>query len=60
MTRQTTFSPCRNYRYALWREWIGGDGYAACRWERCRELATLEDVERFAAQVGAGDAGGAQ
>ena len=28
MTRQTIFSPCRNYRYALWREWIGGDGYA--------------------------------
>lgn len=25
--RQTIFSPCRTYRYALWREWIGGDGY---------------------------------
>jgi hypothetical protein len=24
---QTIFSPCRAYRYALWREWIGGDGY---------------------------------
>ena len=23
----TIFSPCRTYRYALWREWIGGDGY---------------------------------
>jgi hypothetical protein len=22
------FSPCRRYRYTLWREWIGGDGYA--------------------------------
>lgn len=21
------FSPCRNYRYDLWRTWIGGDGY---------------------------------
>lgn len=28
MTRQTIFSPCRTYRYALWREWIGGEGYA--------------------------------
>lgn len=28
MARQTIFSPCRTYRYALWREWIGGDGYA--------------------------------
>ncbi|MBK8133391.1 MAG: DUF1643 domain-containing protein [Gammaproteobacteria bacterium] len=28
MTRQTVFSPCRTYRYALWREWIGGEGYA--------------------------------
>lgn len=26
--RQTIFSSCRTYRYALWREWIGGDGYA--------------------------------
>ena len=22
------FSPCRTYRYLLWREWIGGVGYA--------------------------------
>lgn len=28
MTRNTLFSPCRAYRYALWREWIGGEGYA--------------------------------
>jgi len=28
MTKQTIFSPCRTYRYALWREWIGGEGYA--------------------------------
>ena len=28
MTRETIFSPCRTYRYVLWREWIGGDGYA--------------------------------
>lgn len=28
MARTTTFSPCRMYRYALWREWIGGEGYA--------------------------------
>jgi hypothetical protein len=27
VTRETIFSPCRIYRYALWREWIGGDGY---------------------------------
>ena len=24
----TRFSSCRKYRYALWREWIGGNGYA--------------------------------
>jgi hypothetical protein len=23
-----TFSPCRRYRYDLWRRWIGGEGYA--------------------------------
>lgn len=28
MIRQTLFSPCRTYRYTLWREWIGGEGYA--------------------------------
>ena len=28
MTRQTVFSPCRAYRYTLWREWFGGEGYA--------------------------------
>lgn len=28
MKRNTCFSPCRTYRYALWREWIGGSGYA--------------------------------
>lgn len=27
-TRQTIFSLCRTYRYSLWREWIGGEGYA--------------------------------
>ncbi len=26
--RQTVLSPCRTYRYALWREWTGGEGYA--------------------------------
>ena len=26
--RETILSPCRTYRYALWREWIGGEGYA--------------------------------
>ena len=25
---RTVLSPCRRYRYALWRSWIGGDGYA--------------------------------
>ena len=28
MSRSTVFSSCRTYRYALWREWAGGDGYA--------------------------------
>ena len=28
MTKETIFSPCRTYRYALWREWSSGDGYA--------------------------------
>lgn len=28
MIRQTIFSPCRTYRYSLWRECIGGEGYA--------------------------------
>lgn len=23
----TIFSPCRTYRYTLWREWVGGKGY---------------------------------
>lgn len=23
-----TFSPCRKYRYSLWRHWIDGEGYA--------------------------------
>lgn len=27
MMRQTILSPDRAYRYALWREWIGGEGY---------------------------------
>jgi hypothetical protein len=27
VTFQTTFSRCRAYRYTLWREWIGGEGY---------------------------------
>lgn len=25
--RQTIFSPCRMYRYVLWREWSYGEGY---------------------------------
>jgi hypothetical protein len=28
MESTACFSPCRTYRYSLWREWIGGDGYA--------------------------------
>lgn len=28
MLKDTVFSPCRTYRYALWREWPDGDGYA--------------------------------
>lgn len=27
MTRQTILSTDRVYRYSLWREWIGGEGY---------------------------------
>ena len=27
MNNNATFSPDRVYRYSLWREWIGGDGY---------------------------------
>jgi len=26
--RITILSPCRTYRYTLWREWLGGEGYA--------------------------------
>jgi hypothetical protein len=26
-SRVTVFSACRTYRYGIWREWIGGDGY---------------------------------
>ena len=28
MNRQTIFSKYRTYRYTLWREWVGGEGYA--------------------------------
>ena len=28
MNRITTFSPCRKYRYTLWRKWGNGDDYA--------------------------------
>lgn len=28
MRSTALFSSCRIYRYDLWREWIGGDGYA--------------------------------
>jgi len=28
VTGETIFSPCRVYRYTLWREWIAGNGYA--------------------------------
>lgn len=27
MDKQTIFSPCRKYRYTLWREWENGSGY---------------------------------
>lgn len=28
MRTKALFSPCRTYRYDLWRDWPGGDGYA--------------------------------
>ena len=28
MRNGATLSPCRTYRYDLWRSWIGGEGYA--------------------------------
>lgn len=28
MRPAATFSPCRTYRYTLWREWLLGEGYA--------------------------------
>lgn len=28
MKKQAIFSACLAYRYGLWREWIGGEGYA--------------------------------
>lgn len=28
MNKQAIFSPCRTYRYALWRSWGGATGYA--------------------------------
>ena len=28
MKNGATLSPCRTYRYDLWRTWIGGNGYA--------------------------------
>lgn len=28
MRNGATFSPCRTYRYDLWRTWLGGEGYA--------------------------------
>jgi hypothetical protein len=28
LAKATIFSGCRQYRYTLWREWIGGSGYA--------------------------------
>lgn len=28
MRNGATLSPCRTYRYDLWRTWIGGEGYA--------------------------------
>lgn len=42
MTRQTIFSPCRTYRYTLWREWIGGDGY--CQFV-CLNPSTADEVQ---------------
>jgi Protein of unknown function (DUF1643) len=28
IARKTVLSACRTYRYALWRSWLGGEGYA--------------------------------
>lgn len=34
-TRQTVFSPCRKYRYCLWREWPTFDMFEGCNEEEC-------------------------
>lgn len=33
MSRETIFSPCRKYRYVLWREWYQYDGSEAQDWK---------------------------
>ena len=47
VSRRTVLSPCRRYRYALWRSWIGGDGYrtrdAAARAEQVLALSQYTD-----------------
>ena len=44
MTRDIIFSPCRTYRYTLWREWIGGSMIvAASLFSAKMESAAVED-----------------
>lgn len=40
--RDTIFSPCRKYRYTLWREWPGGEGYAMFL---CLNPSTADEIQ---------------
>jgi Uncharacterized protein conserved in bacteria len=42
MRRRTTFSPCRTYRYTLWRRWAEGTGYAMFV---CLNPSTADETE---------------
>jgi len=42
MHEQTTFSPCRTYRYTLWRRWAEGNGYAMFV---CLNPSTADETE---------------
>ena len=61
MKKATTFSPCRTYRYSLWREWIGGDGFAMFDGATLIKDYVSEDylvMSSYAAMFGGVDANG--